>query len=108
MADPAVPIPQSVPRHTTPAGLVGLFGLFAALCAVFGLVVTVAEGFEDAAQARWPVVAALIEHGEVAAHGTDRRSGAPLWQLRYRVRYEVEGREQKATLTSHTTTSDET
>ncbi|HJY76062.1 MAG TPA: hypothetical protein VKE95_05485 [Burkholderiales bacterium] len=108
MYDTAAPVPQPAPRHTTPAGLVGMFGLFAALCAVFGLVVTVAEGFEDAAQARWPVVAALIEHGAVEARGTDRRGGAPLWQLRYRVRYEVDGREHKATLTSHTTASDET
>jgi len=108
MPDTAVPVPQAAPPHTTPAGVVGLFGVFATLCALFGTAVTVAEGFEDAAQARWPVVAALIEHGEVAANGTDRQSGAPLWQLRYRVRYEVDGREHKATLTSHTTTSDET
>ena len=109
MAVTAVPVPQSAPRHTTPAGLVGLFGVFAALCAVFGLVVTVAEGFEDAAHARWPVVPALIEHGEVEASRTDRQNGAaPLWQLRYRVRYEVDGREQKATLTSHTTASEDT
>jgi hypothetical protein len=99
---------QPAPRHTTPAGLVGLFGLFAALCALLGLVVTVAEGFENVAQARWPIVPARIEHGEVTAPSTDRRGGAPLWQLRYRVRYEVDGREHKATLTSHTTTSDET
>jgi hypothetical protein len=108
MPDTAVLVQQPAPRHTTPAGLVGLFGVFAALCALFGLFVTVAEGFEDAAQARWPVVAALIEHGEVAASGTDRQGGAPLWQLRYRVRYEVDGREHRATLTSHTTASDET
>ena len=108
MADAAIAVAQPVPSHTTPAGLVGLFGLFAALCALFGLVVTVAEGFENADQARWPVVAARIEHGEVTARTTDRQGGAPLWQLRYRVRYAVDGREHRATLTSHTTTSDQT
>ena len=44
-------VPSSSPRRTTVAGAVGLFGLFAGLCAVFALFATVADWREEAAQA---------------------------------------------------------
>jgi hypothetical protein len=42
-------------------GIAGLLGVFAALCTIFALVVTVAEGWQDHAQAHWPVTTARVE-----------------------------------------------
>ena len=42
-------------------GIVGLLGLVAGLCTVFALVVTVAEGWQEHAQAQWPEAKAHIE-----------------------------------------------
>jgi len=95
------------PRHTTASGAVGLFGLFFGLCAIFALVVTVVEWREDAARERWPLASARVEQGDVDADLPRPRSGAsPTWRLRYRVRFEVDGVEQRATLTSHSTSSE--
>jgi len=98
-------VPSSSPRRTTVAGAVGLFGLFAGLCAILVLVATVADWREEAAQARWPVVSARIEGGEVDPHRISH--GGTSWQLRYRVRYEADGQERVATLTSRSEVSEE-
>ena len=65
-------------RHTTLAGALGLFGLFAGLCAIFALAVTLVEWRAERAQAEWPLVSAAIEQAELTASGA----------LRYRVRYD--------------------
>ena len=98
-------VPSSSRRRTTVAGAVGLFGLFAGLCAIFALFATVADWREEAAQARWPVVSARIEGGEVDPHRISH--GGTSWQLRYRVRYEADGQERVATLTSRSEVSEE-
>lgn len=85
-------------RRTTAAGLTGLLALFAGLCTLFILVGTIVDWREEAAQARWPVVPALIVSGEVDPQRLSH--GATGWQLRYRVRYEAEGRERVARLAS--------
>jgi len=103
MADGLVSSPA--PRRNTPAGLTGVFGLFAGLCTVFVFVATVADWREEAAQVRWPVVSARIEGGEVDPNRVSH--GGTSWQLRYRVRYEADGQERVATLTSRSEVSDE-
>ncbi len=80
-------------RHTTLAGAVGLFGLFAGLCAIFAFVVTVFEWRAERAQAHWPVVSARIEHAELTTTGS----------LRYRVRYDADWQDHAATLSSRGT-----
>jgi hypothetical protein len=103
MPDAGNPIPAPAPRHSTPAGVVGLFGLFSGLCAVFAALVTLGEWRDDTARAAWPHASALIEQGYVSE---DRpRGGSTTWRLRYRVRYEVDGRETRALLTSYSTNS---
>src|SRR4029077_192362 len=103
MADGLVSSPA--PRRNTPAGLTGVLGLFAGLCTVFVLFATVADWREEAAQARWPVVSARIEGGEVDPNRISH--GGTSWRLRYRVRYEADGQERVATLTSRSEVSDE-
>jgi hypothetical protein len=90
-------------RHTTVAGAVGLFGLFAGLCAIFALVVTVFEWRAERAQAEWPVVPARIERAELEPHATSK--GATTWSLRYRVRYAADWQERTASLSSRSTSS---
>jgi len=93
----------AAPRHTTLAGAVGLFGLFAGLCAIFALVVTVFEWRAERAQAQWPLVSAGIEHAEVAEHATSK--GATTWSLHYRVRYPADWQEHVASLSSRSTSN---
>ena len=95
------------PQRTTAAGALGLLGWVAGLCAILALFFAVADWRDERAQARWPVVLALIERGGVVSDRAFQNSGGRLfWQLRYRVRYEADG-ERVATLTSRTTESDE-
>lgn len=108
MSSVDAPVSKPAAKGTSPSGVVGLFGLFAGLCAIFGLLVTLSEWHDDTARAAWPEVSALIEQGYVDAVRPRSGSGSSqTWQLRYRVRYEAAGRERHATLTSHTTTSQE-
>lgn len=91
-------------RHTTLAGAVGLFGLFAGLCAIFAFVVTVFQWRADRAQAQWPVVSARIERAELEPHATGK--GATTWSLRYRVRYDADWQERSASLSSRGTSNE--
>lgn len=97
-------VQRSTRPRNTPAGVVGLFGLFAGLCTIFALVGTVVDWREEAAQARWPVVSASIEQGYVDSRRPKPHSGI-LSELRYRVRYQAAG-ERVATVTSHPESSD--
>jgi len=97
-----------VTRPTVAAGLAGLFGLFAGLCAIFAGCVTLIDWYTETAQARWPVVAAIVERAElVASRRGPKDGGAELWRLSARVRYDVNGETRTATLTSRTVYSDE-
>ncbi len=98
-------VSSPTPGRNTPAGVVGLFGLFAGLCTIFALVATVADRRDEAAQARWPVVSARIEGGEVDPQRVSH--GGTTWQLRYKVRFVVEGQERVATLTTRSERSDD-
>ena len=97
-------VPSSLPRRTTVAGAVGLFGLVAGLCAMLAAFATLSDWRDETAQARWPVVSALIVGGEVDPSRDSH--GGTAWQLRYRVRYEAEG-ERVATLSSRSERSDD-
>ena len=81
----------------------GLFGLFAGLCALFALGVTVLEWRTDHAQQGWPLVSARIDQAEIAEHATAK--GATTWSLRYRVRYDADWQERAASLASRSTSN---
>jgi len=83
-------------RHTTLAGAIGLFGLFAGLCAISALVVTLFQWRAERAQAQWPVVSARIERAELTATGA----------LHYRVRYDADWQEHAASLSSRSTSNE--
>jgi len=55
-------------------GFVALLGLFAGLCTIFALVVTVAEGWQEHSQAQWPEATAHIEKCYLHQSSTGRRN----------------------------------
>jgi Protein of unknown function (DUF3592) len=64
-----------VPPNTqlTWRGFVGFLALFAGLCTVFALIVTVAEGWQEHAQAQWPETTARVENCYLHETSADRR-----------------------------------
>lgn len=92
-------------RQITMAGAVALFGLFAGLVAVIALLSTIVDWRDERAHAQWPATTATIDRGAVDIHRDTR--GRTSWQLRVRLRYEVDGKPQAATLTSRSIRSSE-
>jgi hypothetical protein len=93
--------PTNSRRQMTASGLAGVLGLFAGLCAIFAGCVTVADWHVETAQARWPIVSALVERADVVVSArTPKDGGGTQTKLRYRVRYDVNGEQQSATLAS--------
>jgi len=66
---------------------VALLGLFAGLCSIFALVVTVAEGWQEHAQAQWPETTARVQRCGVDLY--THRSEA--YWINCRIRYLVGG-----------------
>ena len=93
-------------QQMTASGLSGLFGLFAGLCAIFAGCVTLSDWYSQTAQARWPVVSAVVERGGVVATTRTPKDGGTVWNLRYRVRYELNGKQLIATPTSNSVFSE--
>ena len=67
-------------RQMPAAGLAGLFGLFAGLCAVFAGCVTLGDWYSETRQARWPVVSAVVDRAdiEVSRRAHQRMAAASL------------------------------
>ena len=104
MADMA--LASSTPSMRASA-LATLLGLFAGLCAIFSACVTLSDWYSEAAQARWPVVSAVVDRAAVIASArAPKDGGGTEWKLRYRVRYNVNGEPAMATLTSRAVASD--
>ena len=55
-------------------GVAGLLGLFAGLCTIFALVVTVAEAWQEHAQAQWPQVMARVDRCYLHQTSTGQRN----------------------------------
>jgi nicotinamide riboside transporter PnuC len=49
----------------TAKGWVALLGIFAGLCTVFALIVSVAEKWQEPAQESWPELTAIVERCSV-------------------------------------------
>jgi len=80
-------------------GIVGLLGEFAGLCTIFVLIVTVAEGWQEHAQAQWPTTMARVEKCGLRRTSSGRRNG---YYIDCRLSYEVGGAEFVARLYSRT------
>jgi Protein of unknown function (DUF3592) len=87
-------------QQMTGSGFAGLLGLFAGLCAILAGCVTLSDWFSETAQARWPVVSAVVDRADLIASSQAPKDGGATWRLSYRVRYELNGEPQTASLTS--------
>jgi hypothetical protein len=94
-------------RPSTAAGLAGLFGLFAGLCAIFAGCVTLGDWYGETKQARWPVVSAVVDRADIEVTSRAPKDGGTVWHLRARVRYEAGGEMRTATVTSCTAFSEQ-
>lgn len=93
--------PAGAPRQLKASGFAGLLGLFAGLCTVFAACATLSDWHDEASQARWPVVAAVVERTDlVASTRAPKDGGGTIWKLRCHVRYELNGEAMTATLAS--------
>jgi Protein of unknown function (DUF3592) len=94
-----------VARKTTAAGAVAMVGFFAGLCAIVVLLATIVDWRDERARAQWPATTATIDRGIVDIYRDSR--GRARWQLRVRLRYEVDGKPRATTLTSRSVRSSE-
>ena len=46
------------------SGFAGLLGLFAGLCAIFAVFITLSDWHQETTQARWPVVSAVVDRAD--------------------------------------------
>jgi hypothetical protein len=92
---------------TTVSGMFGFFGLVMGLCAIFVLIAAAVDWRDETAQAHWPLVSAVIEHGEVTATRRAQSNGGGItWKLDYRLRFDLNGQEQIAAITLPSATSE--
>jgi len=82
----------------------GVMVLFSGLCTIFGSVVTVAEAWQEHAQARWPVVEACIDTCELKQGSSGRRQS---YYIRCRFIYLVDDEQNAANLNSNSVPSPE-
>jgi hypothetical protein len=94
-------------QQMTGSGVAGLLGLLAGLCAIFATCATLIDWYDEAVQARWPMVSAVVDRSDlVETPRTPKDGGGTAWKLRYRVHYEVSGEARTVTLTSRSAFSD--
>lgn len=67
-------IPGLTKRQVALRGVAALLGAFAGLCTIFALVVTVAEAWEEHAEARWPETVARVDRCYLHQTSTGRRN----------------------------------
>jgi hypothetical protein len=86
--------------RTTISGMFGFFGFVMGLCAIFVLIAAAVDWRDETAQAHWPLVSAVIDRGEVTATRRAQSNGGGMtWKLDYRVRFDLNGQEQIASIT---------
>ncbi|HXA00088.1 MAG TPA: DUF3592 domain-containing protein [Candidatus Dormibacteraeota bacterium] len=83
----------TAPKAQLLRGVLMLLVVFSGLCTIFASVVTVAEAWQEHAQARWPVVEARVDTCGLKQGSSGRRQN---YYIRCRLNYVV-GDEQNAT-----------
>jgi hypothetical protein len=93
-------------KPITTRGLIGLFGVFAGLCAVFVLIATACDAWREHAQESWPKATATIEQGSVDSYRAFKSAGGgTMWFIRCRIRYLAGAEEVRGSIRSRSTAS---
>ena len=88
-------------------GMVGLFGLFAGLCAVFARVVTGADMSQEYAQERWPAATATLQRCSVDPYYPFRSDGGGVvWNIECRVSYPANDEQVQSRIRSRSARGD--
>jgi hypothetical protein len=95
-------------QRSSIAGIVGLFGWLMGLFAIFAAVAAAVDWRDETAQSGWPLVSAVIDRGDVTVTRSAQSNGSvsTASRIRYVVRYQADGQNQIATLTSRSVYSE--
>lgn len=92
-------------RPLTAQGVLRILAVFAGLCAVFALVVSIADAWREHAQQTWPEVTATVQRCSVDPYVPIRGNHAPVWTVQCRIAYRAGGEEVEGRIHSRSTTS---
>ena len=93
-------------KTLTAQGLIALLGIFAGLCAVFALIVSVSDGWREHVHESWPQVTATIERCSVDPYVPLRSaSRTPVWNVRCRIGYRADANQIDTSIRSRSTAS---
>lgn len=94
-------------RQVSASALAGLLGLIAGCAAIYAACATLSDWTARPAEARWPLLTAVVDRAEVIVSASGGKDGdGTATMLRYRVRYQANGNERAATLISRSASSD--
>lgn len=95
-------------QRTKISGAAGLFGWLMGLFALFAFIAAALDWRDEIAQSGWPLVSAVIDRGDVTVTRSAQSNGSvsTASRIRYVVRYQADGQNQSATLTSRSAYSD--
>jgi hypothetical protein len=94
-------------RQLSASALAGLLGLAACCGAIYAACVTLSDWTYKPAEARWPLLTAVVDRAEVIVSASGGKDGdGTATMLRYRVRYQANGNERAVTLVSRSASSD--
>ncbi len=90
----------------TAQGVIGFLAIFAGLCAVFALIVSVTDGWREHVQQTWPEATATVERCSVDPYISLRSaSHTPVWYIRCRIGYRADADQIESSIQSRSTTS---
>jgi hypothetical protein len=100
-------ISPRVTRQVSASALAGLLGLVACCGAIYAACATLSDWTYKSAEARWPLLTAVVDRAEVIVSASGGKDGdGTATMLRYRVRYQADGNERAVTLVSRSASSD--
>ena len=89
---------EAAPKGSVMRLFLGVLVIFSGLCTIFASVVTVAQAWQEHAQARWPEVIAHVDRCAMVQTSTGRRES---YYIRCRFGYEVGDEQNVATIYSN-------
>lgn len=106
MTTASFPADRTARKPSKTMSLVALFGLWAALCTVFALVVTISDGWREHKEKSWPEAAAAIERCNVDPYRLVRRGTTRVnWHIACHISYTVGGQEVHSSIRSQSVSS---